>query len=37
MVVHKIKEKCTKVVQFNVFLRKTLGKRTFLAFTIIII
>ena len=31
MTVHKMKEKCTKVVQFNDFLRKTfvvLGKST---------
>ena len=32
MVVRKIIEKCTKVVQFNDFLRKPLWKRTFYNF-----
>ena len=30
MAVHKMKEKCTKVVQFNVCLRKILWKCAFL-------
>ena len=30
--VHKTREKCTKIVQINVFLRKIHEKRTFLAF-----
>ena len=31
MTVHKMKEKCTKVVQFNDFLRKNTKEMNFLA------